>query len=600
MNDSNDDDGFENGIVEVIEDESEETKQLRSLAVKSGMKQIHVNEMLKILRRRLLPELPKSAKTFLGTNTAEYDIKEMYDSDGSMGEYVYFGIKKGISECINPNVHLKTTIFLQFNIDGISLNKSGEKEFWVISAKVFYRPDIYKPFAVAIYSGNSKPANVDDFLKEYIEEINQLQIRGITISEKHFNVRIHCFICDMPARAFIKCTKGHTGYYSCERCTIKGIRTDNVTQFPKINFRPRTDESFRTQNQRQHHMGISPILRIRQVLDMIFIFVLDFMHLFCLGIMKRLLQRWFVVAGRAKVGIRLKNEVSRRLLQIRKCVPCEFQRKPRSLKNLKKYKATEFRFFLLYCGPVLLRDILDVKRMKNFLLLHIACRILCNNKLLQEYQEHAKLYLQRFFLSLKCLYRKIQAMNMHCSIHAADDVIRSGCNFSEISAFPFENFIGKLTSLIRTPHRPLSQICRRLHELNKIDPPIPSSLPFRIQILKWNDTNILKVKYREYILTTEKPDNFVMLQNNTLLRIIRITRTPESIEIEGNPWKVKKSSFMYPTDSRKLYMWQLRSIPENTIIQCDLNDVKFKMVKLMFNLKVGGPVRVYTMPLLHH
>lgn len=30
------------------------------------------------------------------------------------------------------------------------------------------------------------------------------------------------FICDAPARAFLKCTKGHNAYYACERCTIKG------------------------------------------------------------------------------------------------------------------------------------------------------------------------------------------------------------------------------------------------------------------------------------------------------------------------------------------------------------------------------------------
>lgn len=61
-------------------------------------------------------------------------------------------------------------------------------------------------------------------------------------------------------------------------------------------------------------------------------------------------------------------------------------------------------------------------------------------------------------------------MNMHAVIHVADDVLSMGCSLSRISAFPFKNFLGKLANLIRTPFHPLPQICRRLHELFKIDP----------------------------------------------------------------------------------------------------------------------------------
>lgn len=80
-------------------------------------------------------------------------------------------------------------------------------------------------------------------------------------------------------------------------------------------------------------------------------------------------------------------------------------------------------------------------------------------------------------------------MNMHCSIHVVHDVITTGCNLSEITAFPFEIFLGKLIGLIRTPNHPLAQICRRLHELKKIDPPKPT-LPFRIQLLKYSEAKI--------------------------------------------------------------------------------------------------------------
>ncbi|XP_033225680.1 uncharacterized protein LOC117178360 [Belonocnema kinseyi] len=168
----------------------------------------------------------------------------MQDADGSVGEYVYFGIKKGLKDCIDVNVYSKATIFVQFNADGVALTKSGEKGFWVISAKILYKPDIYKPFPVAIYCGNSKPLSVDDYLRELIHELNILQANGIVIENKLFNVRIHCFVCDMPARTFLKCTKGHGGFYACERCEIHGIKADNVTEYPLIYCAERTDQKF--------------------------------------------------------------------------------------------------------------------------------------------------------------------------------------------------------------------------------------------------------------------------------------------------------------------------------------------------------------------
>ncbi|XP_043463669.1 uncharacterized protein LOC122499400 [Leptopilina heterotoma] len=593
---SDTEDEYIDEMIEVAEDPPQEIEDLRLMAVTEGMEQKTVDKMLKILRLRLLPELPKSAKTFLGTSSANYDIKEMLDSDGSNGEFVYFGIEEGLKKCIDPQVHKKTTIFIQFNVDGISVFKSAEKGFWVLSGKVHYQPDIYKPFPVQIYAGNSKP-NVDAYFDEFIAEINKLQKNSILIANQRFNVKIHCFICDTPARAFIKGTKGHTGFYCCERCKIKGQKVDGVTQFPLINSEERTDSCFRRQSQRRHHNYISPLLKIKPSVNMILMFVLDYMHLLCEGIMRRLMFSWFIISGRAKVGQNLKNEVSRRLVLIKKCIPCEFQRKTRSLKALSKWKATEFRFFLLYCGPIVLIRILNQDRYNNFLLLHTASRILCSDNLLKNYQQHAKVYLQHFFVELRRLYTKMQVLNMHCSIHVADDVLSMGCNLNKISAFPFENFLGKLTSLLRTPHRPLAQICRRVHELQSIDPPKPQK-PYKIQILKSVDTEILKLRYKEYTLTTESPDNVVLLKDGSIFEIKCINKINEGMEIQGNIWKIKESLFMYPTDSKDLHIFQLDS-RSNQLSTFDINFVKTKMVKIEINLNKNGPMKFYCIPLLH-
>ena len=37
------------------------------------------------------------------------------------------------------------------------------------------------------------------------------------------------FICDTPARAFLKCVKSHTGYFSCDHCEVEGEWHDTIT-----------------------------------------------------------------------------------------------------------------------------------------------------------------------------------------------------------------------------------------------------------------------------------------------------------------------------------------------------------------------------------
>ncbi|XP_033227649.1 uncharacterized protein LOC117179713 [Belonocnema kinseyi] len=102
---------FIEGIIKVLKDEPDEVRQLRVLAVTKGIKQDAVDGLLKILRRRTFPQSPKSAKTFLGTSSSTYEIKEMMDCNGTVGEYVYFEIEKGLQECIDPDVYRKATIF---------------------------------------------------------------------------------------------------------------------------------------------------------------------------------------------------------------------------------------------------------------------------------------------------------------------------------------------------------------------------------------------------------------------------------------------------------------------------------------------------------
>lgn len=269
------------------------------------------------------------------------------------------------------------------------LYHSSPKCFWPILGRVYTSNNLYKPFPVAVYCGSQKPRCLELYLNQFIEEINYLLENGLSIGGKKFTIQIMCFICDTPARAFVKGTQGHTGFYACERSTTVGYRCGNKTVFPMNKGIQRTAESSRQQTNAQHHRISSPLLRIKPAINLVMLFVLDFMHLGCLGVMKKLLNDHWMKPGETKLTRENRLRISRQIL-------LEFQRTTRSLGDLAKWKATEFRFFLLYSGMFVLKEVLPQDLYEHFPLFSVACRILSCKRLRKLYADHAQIYLERF------------------------------------------------------------------------------------------------------------------------------------------------------------------------------------------------------------
>lgn len=181
----------------------------------------------------------------------------------------------GLKTCIDTSLH-ENRINLQFNIDGIPLYNSSNKQFWPILCKVFFIPDVYKPFPVGIFYGSSKPP-LDLFLADFINEINNFHEHGITINGKDFEVHVQSFICDSPARSYLKNVKGHGGYNACERCNVNGLRYQRRTIYPVCESPARTNESFRTKECEDHHNGDTPLVNIIPHINVVadFIALLD-------------------------------------------------------------------------------------------------------------------------------------------------------------------------------------------------------------------------------------------------------------------------------------------------------------------------------------
>lgn len=140
---------------------------------------------------------------------------------------------------------------------------------------------------MAIFYGNQKPNPVDEYLNELLSELKDLMQNGLYAIEKQYSVSVFAFVYDAPARSFLKCIKGHTAYYSCERCVARGTWNGRVVFNSEFDAAPRTDERFQNFDYDIHQIKKSPLIDIG--LPCVTMFSLDYMHLVCLGVTKRIL-----------------------------------------------------------------------------------------------------------------------------------------------------------------------------------------------------------------------------------------------------------------------------------------------------------------------
>lgn len=235
--------------------------------------------------------------------------------------------------------------------------------------------------------------------------------------------------------------------------------------YPRIDCSLRTDESFRNQSDSSHHRVTTPLIKLP--IDMVADFVIaDSLHLLELGVMKRCLMGWArgSLNKISKWSTRDKVEINLKLQSYNAHIPKEFHRAVRTLDTLSFWKAIEFRKFLLYLGPVVLKDFLQPNIYKNFLQLFCAVTI-CSTDIFSHFLHIADSLFKDFIEGYIQIYGKDTiSTNVHNLCHVVDDVRKFG-NLTKISAYPYENTLYSLKLLLRSGNKPLVQIAKRSHEM---------------------------------------------------------------------------------------------------------------------------------------
>lgn len=287
---------------------------------------------------------------------------------------------------------------------------------------------------IGIYSGKTKPTDLNAFLTPFVNELDIMEC-GLPINGHKINVKLRCFICDSPARAFVKgmytltyfnnCfLKSDTNLFQftgvayfnaqngCQKCTVSGEYSyvSHCNFFPQANNRKRTDLEFRNRTYGSHHKIDSPLLRLP--IDMIADFpVGDSLHLIDLGLMKRCLLGWRdgkLGNYRCKWSAKDTLDISQLLVKIK--LPREIHRSVRGLDCLSHWKGLEFRSFLYYIGIVVLKPFLPSDVYEHFLTLFCAVTIcssdahanlveLAHTMLIHYVECYAKIYGQDYITS---------------------------------------------------------------------------------------------------------------------------------------------------------------------------------------------------------
>lgn len=350
--------------------------------------------------------------------------------------------------------------------------------------------------------------------------------------------------------------------------------------------------------------GKSPLLEVHPEINLVESFVLDYMHLGFLGIIKKLVEYWIGSSSCAKLDQLSIFKVSQRLVNISKHVTI-FNEQQGRYQTLLSRKPQNWGFFLLYVGPVILKDILPIEQYQHFMLLSVGSRILLSDDYYSLYTDLADEYLKKFSCLMSNFYGDESLINdIHAISHVSDDVKKMKCSLSNMSAFPFESKLGLIKKSCKSGNRSLEQLCNHYNEdLLFHKKPERLSSDYQVKICKsTNDcTHIYKIENKNYEISTKAPNNIVLTKSGNVvqIKIMFQRKANKNIIVCGKKIKIIDDIFSYPMKSLDLNMHEVSGFVNNETDEFLLSDVSCKMMKIpVFEISTTNKEN-YVVSLIH-
>lgn len=551
------DDLVQNDELSDFEENEGIIEKLRKWSLDHNISRNAVSDLLRVLKNDRYPEVPLSYKTLLQTprKTLTFDVDP--------GKFVFFGLEKFLISALENIKESIKIIELDLNIDGCPVFDNSKEigTLWPILCKLYNLKS--EVFPIGIYCGKSKPDDFNTLLTPFVEEFLHLQDNFI-FNGNRVKIIIRSFNLDAPARASVCGIVGHNSFAGCPKCIVSGQRVKNRTVFLNHDQTLRTNEDFRQKIHVEHHKTESILEKI-QNLDMVEAFPIDYLHNILLGILKKMLDILFGIKGLYASNTKLIiNDLIRKAIENQ---PSDFHRDLRNIEKFKMWKGTELRVFLMFIGPVVLYSTISKEHYGIFMILHTAFAILKDKKFCRQFNSIAEKLLLYFVHEFEsCFGSEYITYNFHLATHLSKDCLIYG-HLDNFSCFPFESYIGKLKTYVKSPHRPLEQISNRLIE------------NFKVAGLKCKGNNpVLKLEQKmdanyysklilnETIISCNGSDCYVQTTCNKILKVHKFLKTNEEILMIGHEFTNFSNIYLLPIESKDIAEFKVKTSDINDCI----------------------------------
>ncbi|XP_064461608.1 uncharacterized protein LOC135385475 [Ornithodoros turicata] len=376
-----------------------------------------------------------------------------------------------------------TDVTVTFSTDGANVFKSRPASVWPLQLIINEMP-LPARWHNIIIGGlwfSSHHPNMFMYLKVFIDKLRKL---GTVMWEdastsRQISSHVHVLACsvDAPARAMVLNRKQYNGYDGCPWCYHPGKYIDGSVRYPyREQLRMRTHNEVvrdmkKATNQGEVVNGIKGLSAVVQLegFDVVRGISPDYMHCVLEGVTKQFTEFWLTkCTSEAYIGGKV-NTVNERLSHIHP--PIASTRLPRSIDERASWKATEWKFWLLfYCLPCV-EGLLPQQFLYHFGLLSEAIFLLLKSTISPEELSRAERLIKQFVKQTEGLYNEaMSTYNVHQLLHLPDTVRNLGPLWAT-SMFPFESNNRVILRLVTAANSVPLQIAERcvmkqkLHDL---------------------------------------------------------------------------------------------------------------------------------------
>ncbi|XP_039309929.1 uncharacterized protein LOC120358747 [Solenopsis invicta] len=382
------------------------------------------------------------------------------------------------------NVINNYDITLQWNADGVNIFQSSKISMCPIQVAIDelpYRLRKENILLASLWCSSKRPV-MDLYLKPFVDDLKDLHENGFDCLPPDFDapitVRVHTFLAsvDSVERCALQNIHQYNGEYGCSYCLCPG-ETVNVGNGNACIY----VEEGRKRSKNQHEQdaikavtehtivrgvkGVS-LLMLLPVFNIIKSFPPEYMHSVLLGVAKFFLNAWFYnPAGPWYIGTK-RDVFNSKLTSIQP--PREVTRTPRSINDLKFWKASELKNFLLYYSMPCLKALLPTRFYNHWSLLVFAMHIFLRDRITDADYIQVEKAIRQFIEQIPDLYGlEFMRYNVHLLLHIPKSVTYFGAVWAW-SAFPFEGYNYVLRKMLFSSQFVLQQICKTYCRLQKL------------------------------------------------------------------------------------------------------------------------------------